>query len=128
MKLFENPDMLKSESLELFVMVGKVKMLSWLFVELRMLLLSQYAENAELRVFKPFMLDLYNDTSSFPTDPGYVWSMPFVWKSFASSHGFISPPVLIAMWASISFLAVSTFSGSPVTSKTGSLSLLGVTM
>ena len=37
-------------------------------------------------------------------------------------------PVRMAMWASISLRAASTFSGRPVTSKTGSLSLDGVTM
>lgn len=39
-----------------------------------------------------------------------------------------TPPVLIAMCASISFFAVSTISGIPVTSKIGSLSLEGVMM
>lgn len=39
-----------------------------------------------------------------------------------------TPPVLIAMCASISFFAVSTISGMPVTSKIGSLSREGVMM
>lgn len=40
----------------------------------------------------------------------------------------VPAPVRTAMWASISFLAASTLSGKPVTSKTGSLSRDGVTM
>lgn len=40
----------------------------------------------------------------------------------------MKPPVRVAMCASISFLAVSTESGSPVTSKMGSLSREGVMM
>lgn len=40
----------------------------------------------------------------------------------------VPAPVRTAMWASISFLAASTLSGRPVTSKTGSLSRDGVTM
>uniref|UniRef100_A0A131YTY6 Uncharacterized protein n=1 Tax=Rhipicephalus appendiculatus TaxID=34631 RepID=A0A131YTY6_RHIAP len=49
----------------------------------------------------------------------------------ANSEGSSSPsppPVRMAMCASISRLAASTLSGRPVTSNTGSLSLLGVTM
>lgn len=40
----------------------------------------------------------------------------------------ILPPVRVVMWLSISFRALSTLSGIPVTSNTGSLSLDGVTI
>jgi hypothetical protein len=40
----------------------------------------------------------------------------------------MNPPVRVAMCASISFFAVSTDSGNPVTSKMGSLSREGVMM
>ena len=60
--------------------------------------------------------------SSWPDEEG--GSPPFILGSWPSS----TPPVLAAMWLSISWRAFSTFSGRPVTSKMGSLSRLGVTM
>lgn len=40
----------------------------------------------------------------------------------------ILPPVRVVIWLLISLRALSTLSGMPVTSNTGSLSLDGVTM
>lgn len=58
---------------------------------------------------------------------GLQTSVPLVWKSLSALTS-TKEPVRMVMWASISSRARSTFSGIPVTSKTGSLSRLGVTM
>jgi len=59
--------------------------------------------------------------------PSRLTSVPFEWKSLSPCRS-TKVPVRRVMWVSISSLARSTFSGMPVTSNTGSFSLLGVTM
>lgn len=59
--------------------------------------------------------------------PSRLTSVPLVWKSLSPCRS-TKVPVRRVMWVSISSLALSTFSGMPVTSKTGSFSRLGVTM
>lgn len=79
------------------------------------------------KAFSPLCTLLNPNMSLLPCSSWRPVSMPFVWKS-SSFCPSITPPVRMAMWLSISSLALSTFSGSPVTSNTGSLSRLGVTM
>lgn len=104
----DEPEELENPLLVDEVIVGKVSGSAKEKIELRPLL-----STVEIRWSESSMLDNIEGLQPIAPDPG------------------IEPdtvPVRIAMCASISLRAVSTLSGSPVTSNTGSLSRLGVTM
>ena len=79
-------------------------------------------ENAPLDPFEPFEPGGSRQPRIEPKPPRQST------LSSSESSRVAPVPVLSAMCASISRLAASTLSGSPVTSNTGSLSRLGVTM